>query len=100
MPASKSAQKQARAGEKRRIRNRSANSQVKTSITKAEKLIVTGELEAAREAVKAAIIALDRAAEKDIIHSNNAARRKSRLLKKLNEAVALSESEAEPKEAE
>ena len=100
MPASKSAQKQARAGEKRRTRNRSASSQVKTSITKAEKLIVTGELEAAREAVKAAIIALDRAAEKDIIHSNNAARRKSRLLKKLNEAVALSESEPEPPEAE
>ena len=100
MPASKSAQKQAREGEKRRARNRSANSQVKTSVTKAEKLIVTGELEAAREAVKAAIVALDKAAEKDIIHGNNAARRKSRLLKKLNKAVALSEAEPEPPEAE
>jgi small subunit ribosomal protein S20 len=60
----------------------------KTSITKAERLIFSGELEAAREAVVAAISDLDKAAEKGVLHANNTARRKSRLMKKLNEAEA------------
>jgi small subunit ribosomal protein S20 len=40
--------------------------------------------------VVAAITSLDKAAEKGIIHPNNTARRKSRLMKKLNEAQSLS----------
>ena len=104
--ASKSAQKQVRVAERRRQRNKSVRSQVKTNITRAEKLLFAGELEAAREAVVAATSSLDSAAEKGIIHSNNAARRKSRLTKKLNEVLALSEAaplaaaEAEPEKAE
>jgi len=43
-------------------------------------------MEAARGAVVAAISSLDRAAAKGVIHPNNAARRKSRLMKKLNKA--------------
>jgi small subunit ribosomal protein S20 len=97
---SKSAQKQARVSGRRRQRNKSIRSEVKTNITKAEKLIFTGDLEIARKAVVTAIASLDRAAEKRIIHGNNAARRKSRLMKKLNEAVDLSSAEAEPEEAE
>ncbi len=97
---SKSAQKQARVAERRQQRNKSVRSQVKTNVTKAEKLIFSGELEAARGAVVTATASLDKAAEKGIIHSNNAARRKSRLMKKLNEAVALSSAEPEPAEAE
>jgi small subunit ribosomal protein S20 len=97
---SKSAQKQVRVAERRQQRDKSVRSQVKTNITKAEKLIFSGELEAAREAVVTATASLDRAAEKGIIHSNNAARRKSRLMKKLNEAVALSSAKTEPAEAE
>ena len=96
---SKSAQKQARVAARRQQRNKSVRSQVKTNITKAEKLIFSGEFEAAREAVVTAISSLDEAAEKRIIHGNNAARRKSRLVKKLNEAIALSSAEAEPEEA-
>ena len=95
MAHSKSAQKQARAAVGRRLRNKSVQSQAKTDVTKAEKLIFSGELEAAQKAVLAAISALDKAAEKGIIHSNNAARRKSRLIKKLNEAQALSSVKAE-----
>jgi small subunit ribosomal protein S20 len=90
---SKSAQKQVRVAERRQQRNKSVRSQVKTNITKAEKLIFSGELEAAREAVVMAVASLDKAAEKGIIHSNNAARRKSRLMKKLNETIALSSAE-------
>jgi small subunit ribosomal protein S20 len=97
---SKSAQKEARVAERRRQRNKSVRSQVKTGITKAEKLIFSGELETARGAVVAAIASLDKAAEKGIIHSNNAARRKSRLMKKLNEALALSLAATEPEKAE
>ena len=86
MPGSKSAQKQVRATESKRLKNKSITSLCKTSITKAEKLIFSGELESAKEAV--AITSLDKAAEKGVIHPNNAARRKSRLMKKLNEAQA------------
>ena len=47
------------------------------------------------EAVTAAISALDRAAEKGIIHRNNAARRKSRLMAKANAAHLLDGAQAE-----
>ncbi len=49
----------------------------------------------AREAITAAISALDRAAEKGIIHRNNAARRKSRLMAKANAAHLLDGTQAE-----
>jgi small subunit ribosomal protein S20 len=97
---SKSAQKQARVAERRQQRNKSVRSQVKTNISKAEKLIFSGELEAAREAVVTAVASLDKAAGKGIIHGNTAARRKSRLIKKLNETIALSSAEIEPEETE
>jgi small subunit ribosomal protein S20 len=93
--AGKSAEKQARVASRRQQRNKSARSQVKTGITKAEKLIFGGDLEAARGAVAEAISSLDKAAEKKIIHGNNAARRKSRLMKKLNAAASAS-SATEP----
>ena len=93
MPVTKSAQKQVRVTERRRLRNKSIRSRCKTNITKAERLIFSGELELAQKAVVAAICSLDKAAEKGIIHPNNAARRKSRLMKKLNELQALSSAE-------
>ena len=96
----KSAQKQARAAVGRRLRNKSVQSQAKTDVTKAEKLIFSGELEAAQKAVVAAISSLDKAAEKGIVHPNNAARRKSRLMQKLNEAQALISAQAEQAEPE
>ena len=99
MPQIKSAEKQARAAERKRLRNKSVQSQAKTDVTKAEKLIFSGELEAAQKAVVAAISSLDKAAEKGIIHSNNASRRKSRLVRKLNEAQSLSKAKTEAEEA-
>jgi small subunit ribosomal protein S20 len=88
LPASKSAQRQVRVTERKRLKNKSITSQCKTNITRAEKLIFSGELKAAKEAVAEAITSLDKAAEKGVIHPNNAARRKSRLMKKLNQAQA------------
>jgi small subunit ribosomal protein S20 len=81
----KSAIKRIRQSEKRRVRNRAVRSRMRTYVKQANTAIVTGE-EDAVEAVRAAISELDRAAKKGIIHSNNAARRKSRLMKKLNAA--------------
>ncbi len=86
MPNTRSARKQVRVTQRRYLRNKSIQSLCKTNITKAERLIFSGELESAQEAAATAISSLDRAAEKGVIHPNNAARRKSRLMKKLNEA--------------
>ena len=86
MPVSKSAQKQVRVTEKRQLRNKSIRSLTKTNIIKAEKFIFSGMGEEVQGAVAAAISSLDKAAKKGIIHPNNAARRKSRLMKKLNKA--------------
>lgn len=90
MPITKSAKKQMRVSERKRLRNQPIRSQCKTNITKAESLIFSGKLEEAQKAVVVAISSLDKAAEKGVIHPNNAARRKSRLMKKLNEAQASS----------
>ncbi len=99
MPGSKSAQKRLQGSERKRLRNKPIRSLCKSNITKAERLIFWGKLEAAREAVVVAISSLDKAAEKGVIHPNNAARRKSRLMKKLNEAQAAAPVKAEPEEA-
>ena len=99
MATHKSDEKRVRSSEKRHIRNKSVRSEVKTRITKAEKLIVTGEIESAQEAVTAAISILDGAAEKGVLHPNNTARRKSRLMKKLNQAQSNVKNVTEPEQA-
>ncbi len=99
MPVTKSATKQMRVAERRQLRNKPIRSLCKTNITKAERFIFSGELEAAQKAVVAAVSSLDKAAEKGVIHPNNAARRKSRLMQKLNEAQALSSTGTEAEEA-
>lgn len=99
MPVIKSAQKEVRVTERRHLRNKSVRSRCKTQITKAERLIFSGDMESARKAVAEAIISLDKAAEKGILHPNNTARRKSRLMKKLNQAQGLSLTKAEPEAA-
>ena len=88
MPQTKAAKKQVRASKPRQIRNKSVRSLCKSRVAKAEKMIVTGEADASKAAVTEAVSALDRAAAKGVIHANNAARRKSRLMKKLNKEQA------------
>jgi small subunit ribosomal protein S20 len=77
----KSAQKRIRSNEHKHMRNQMYRSRVKTMIRKAEQLIFAGQ--PSEEAVREAVSTLDKAAVKGIIHKNNAARRKSRLMKKL-----------------
>lgn len=88
MPNIKSAEKRVRVTERKRLRNKSVRTMCKTNVTKAERLIFMGDVNAAQEAVAVAITSLDKAAEKGIIHANNAARRKSRLMKKFNQLQA------------
>ena len=86
MPITKSAKKQVGVDERRRQRNKSVRSLCRGSVVKAGRLIADGDFEAARVAVAVAVKSLDRAVAKGVIHANNAARRKSRLVKKLSQA--------------
>jgi small subunit ribosomal protein S20 len=83
----KSAIKNIRKNRKRRLRNRMYRSRAKTAIKKARRLIEAGQFEEAREAIRVAYSALDKAAEKGVIHKNNAARRKARLMRLYNKAL-------------
>lgn len=86
MANTRSAQKRLRSAERRRLHNRVYRGRTRTAVKKALLLIDEGRVEEAREAVRLAVSALDKAAEKGIIHKNNAARRKSRLAQYLNQA--------------
>ena len=87
--------KRVRQEQRRRTVNRRARSEAKTLVQRAN-AIALGRAEGdGTEAVTAAISALDRAAEKGIIHRNNAARRKSRLMAKANAAHLLDGAQAE-----
>jgi small subunit ribosomal protein S20 len=88
----KSAIKRNKQNEKRRLRNRIYAGRARTFVRKARTAIEDGELEDARQATLVAISALDKAAEKGILHKNNASRRKSRLMKHL---AALEKQSAE-----
>jgi small subunit ribosomal protein S20 len=83
----KSAIKMIRVSNHRRLRNQSARAAIKTKVKRANTLIAskTGD---APESVVDAISALDNAAARGILHPNNAARRKSRLMRKLNKMPA------------
>lgn len=79
----KSQIKRNRQNEKRRIRNRVVRGRARTFVAKARTAIQSENVETAQAAVLAAISSLDKAAAKGIVHKNNAARRKSRLMKHL-----------------
>jgi ribosomal protein S20 len=69
------------------------------AIKRATDTIAGGDIDAAREAVRAAISTLDRAAQKGVLHPNNAARRKSRLLLRYNASVAALQTPTEERPA-
>lgn len=79
----KSQIKRNRQNEQRRVRNRVYRGRARTFVNKTRTAIADGKVEDARTAALEAISALDKAAEKGVIHPNNAARRKSRLMKSL-----------------
>ncbi|HKG27065.1 MAG TPA: 30S ribosomal protein S20 [Thermomicrobiales bacterium] len=88
MANNKSAEKRIRVAERRRLRNRPYRTAARTFVKKAEVAIRAGDQDVAATSVGDAISMLDRVAGKGIIHKNNAARRKSRLMAKFNRMVA------------
>jgi small subunit ribosomal protein S20 len=68
---------------KHRERNRVFRGRARTYVKKARMAIESGDVDIAREATLQAVSALDKAAEKGVLHQNNASRRKGRLMKQL-----------------
>lgn len=83
MANTKSAIKRMRQNPKRRLRNRYYVGVARAFVRKARTGLVGTSLEEARRATMEAVGALDQAASKGILHKNNAARRKSRLMSNL-----------------
>lgn len=81
MPQHKSAIKRVRQNEKRRQRNQSQRSKMKTLL---KNVLETTDKEEAEEAFKKASSYLDKMAAKDMIHKNYAARKKAKLSKHVN----------------
>jgi small subunit ribosomal protein S20 len=81
MPQHKSAIKRVRQNEKRNAHNRQLRSTMRTLVKKVTK---TTDKEEAQAALKSATSYLDRMAQKGILHRNNAANKKSSLVKYVN----------------
>ncbi len=79
MPSAKTA----RVAERKRLQNQPIRSKVKTFVTKARRAMAADDIDTATAAAHDAAVALDKAAQKGVIHPNNAARRKSRIMKQL-----------------
>lgn len=93
----KSAIKRIRQTEKRRAYNRTWRSRTRTFVKKARSAQQSSDVKAATVATREAIAELDKAASKGVIHKNNAARRKSRLMKSLHAAEQKAATAPAPK---
>ncbi|MFI5916589.1 30S ribosomal protein S20 [Dactylosporangium sp. NPDC051541] len=80
----KSQIKRNRQNEKRRLRNKSVKSSLKTAIRKFHEATAAGDNETAVALLQDASRKLDKAASKGVIHKNQAANRKSAITKKLH----------------
>lgn len=88
MANTKSSQKRIRSSERKRERNRIYRSRTRTELKQARTAISSGNLEEAIAQTRQAIQILDKAVTKGMVHKNNAARRKSRLMQHLNQLQA------------
>lgn len=80
----KSQMKRIKTNEKARLRNRSVKSELKTHVRKVREAIAAGDKEAATVALATASRKLDKAVAKGVIHSNQAANRKSAIAKSVS----------------
>ncbi len=83
MANTQSAKKRVRASLRKRDRNRSTRSAVKTLVSRARRPALPDAASLTSDEVRRAISALDKAAEKGVLHANNASRRKARLMSAL-----------------
>lgn len=84
MAHSLSAKKRVRQNEKRRARNRHRKTQIRDAVKGFTAALATGDVAKTQEALNATVSRLDRVASKNTIHKKAAARKRSRLTKKLN----------------
>lgn len=88
MPNHKSAEKRVRQNEKRRLINRSNRSSLRTSIKKLRAALAANNPEGLTELLPETISKIDKAVQKGVLHRNAAARYKSRLTARVNQANA------------
>jgi small subunit ribosomal protein S20 len=81
MPIKKSAKKYMRVTERKTEKNRKVKGQFRSAIKSLNETIAKGDQAKARELFKKVQVALDKAAQKKVIHKNTVARTKSRLNK-------------------
>lgn len=84
MAHSLSAKKRVRQNAKKKAINRARKSEVKTKIKQLDEVIKTGDAAAAQEQLKAVARKLDKVSSTSTMHKNTAARKKSRLAKRIN----------------
>lgn len=84
MAHSISARKRDRQNARRRIRNRARESLLKTKARKVAEALAGSDKSKATASLKELVSALDKSAAQGTIHRNTAARRKSRLMRRLN----------------
>ena len=92
MANTQSAKKRVRASLRKRDRNRSTRSAVKTLVSRARRPALPDAASLTSEEVRRAISALDKAAEKGVLHANNASRRKARLMSALAKLATAAEA--------
>lgn len=87
MPTDKSTQ----LSQRRHVSNRLHTGKARTLVAKSTSLLAKGQSDAIDAAVNDATVALDKAAQKGSLHPNNAARRKSRLIRRQKKVAANSQ---------
>ena len=87
MPNHKSAEKRVRQSEKRRVINRGNRSKVRTYVKKMRAALDSGKSDEIQSALPEAISVIDKAVQKGVMHKNAAARYKSRLTLRANQAA-------------
>ena len=88
MPNVKSAEKRMRQNERRKTNNRRRRSEMRTEIKRFRQLVSDKKVDDARAVLKVVYAVIDRTAQHGVIHSNTAARYKSRLARHLNESAS------------
>lgn len=93
MPNTKQALKRMRVTAKRTARNRYVKSTVKTAVRRFSDTLAQGDLSTAGDKLQVAVKTIDKAVSKGVVHKNAAARKKSRLAKRLNKAASAAVAE-------
>jgi small subunit ribosomal protein S20 len=88
VPNIKSAKKRVKVAERNRVRNRVWKSRVRTEQSKIEEALKAGELNTCDEQVKTYYEVIDKAINKGVLHKNAGARKKARLVKRINKQKA------------